>query len=146
MSARSFLDKALTILIASILLVTVGLLLYTVTKPQLTDRFTEFYLLNLEGEAGNYPQDLKVGEEGTVLVSIVNHEKETASYELKVLIDGVQNYRLDAIQLASEEKWEQAVGFVPDKTGDRQKVEFLLFKFGQSEPYLTLHLWINVTR
>jgi len=43
-----------------------------------------------------------------------------------------------------EEKCEEIVSFTPDRTGDNQKVEFLLCKNGGSESYLELHLWIDV--
>ncbi len=40
------------------------------------ERFTEFYILGLEGKADNYPDELTVGEEGRVILGIVNHEHE----------------------------------------------------------------------
>ena len=36
------------------------------------------------------------------------------------------------------------MGFTPDRVGDEQKVEFLLYKQGGSEVYLRLHLWLGV--
>ena len=51
---------------------------------------------------------------------------------------------LGPIELYDEEKWESDIGFTPQHAGDNQKVEFSLIKNGESEPYLTLHLWINV--
>jgi len=40
----------------------------------LQEPFTEFYILGPEGKADNYPTDYVLGENGTVIVGIVNHE------------------------------------------------------------------------
>ena len=50
----------------------------------------------------------------------------------------------DFITLAHEEEWEQEVSFTPTRAGPDQKVEFLLYKEGVNEPYLRLHLWLDV--
>jgi uncharacterized membrane protein len=46
--------------------------------------------------------------------------------------------------LADKEKWEKQVSFTPTSVGENQKVEFLLYKGGQVEPYLSLRLLIDV--
>jgi len=46
--------------------------------------------------------------------------------------------------LEHDEKWEGEISFVPTVAGDNQKAEFLLYKNGEREPYLKLHLWVNV--
>ena len=50
------------------------------------------------------------------------------------------------IVLADKAKWEQEVSFSPSKTGDNQKVEFLLYKGGELAPSQELHLWIEVKK
>ena len=143
---RKLIDKGLTVFFILMLLGTIGALSYVIANPRLEEKFTEFYLLDLEGETSDYPQDLKVGEEGRVLVGIINREQTTTSYRLEVDIDGVLTNQVDSIMLEPDEKWEQVVGFTPTRAGDKQKVEFLLYKDGQSEPYLKLHLWLDVTK
>ena len=57
----------------------------------------------------------------------------------------MRNNEVESIRLGDEQKWEEIVSFTADRVGDNQKVEFLLYKNGESEPYLKpLHLWINV--
>ena len=86
-----------------------------------------------------------MGEEGRLIVGIVNREHETVSYRVEVRIDRVRNNEVQPIVLAKEQKWEEVVSFTPNRAGDNQKVEFLLYKNGQSEPYLEpLYLWVNV--
>lgn len=57
---------------------------YIIATPQAGERFTEFYILGLEGRAERYPTQLMVGEEGKVRVGIIDREHETASYWVEV--------------------------------------------------------------
>ena len=77
-------------------------------------------------------------------VNFVNREQETVTYRVEVRIDGVRNNQAGPLELGHDGKWEEIVSFTPHRAGDSQKVEFLLYKNGESEPYLKLHLWINV--
>jgi len=108
--------------------------------------------LGPEGKAGNYPEELKVGEEGRAILGIVNHEQERASYRVeagirreraKLRIEGEERGEIK-VELEPEQAWGKAVGFVPQKTGENQKVEFVLYKDG--EPYFEdqLYLWVEV--
>jgi len=63
-----------------------------------------------------------------------------------VRIDGMKNNEIEPIVLGHNEKWEEIVSFTPDKAGNREKVEFLLYKNGEAEPFLEpLRLWLDVT-
>jgi len=66
------------------------------------------------------------------------------SYRLEIRIDGEQKRNLEPIVLNNEQKWEEIVTFTADKTGEEQKVEFLLYKLGQTEVYDSLRLQIDV--
>jgi len=93
-------------------------------------------------------------EYARVTLGIVNHEHEQAAYLIRVTIDGEQvavsvdgneQDEIGLIELAHEEKWEHAVRFAPQHTGDSQKVSFVLYKNGvqyfDNPPYL----WVDVT-
>jgi uncharacterized membrane protein len=149
---QSMADKVLSIILIVAIIGAIGTLGYMVSKPRVGEKFTEFYMLGPDGKAKNYPTELKVGEEGKVILGIVNHEQEEASYKVEVWIDGEQaklridgedSYEID-VELENEGKWEQKVGFVPQKAGEKQKVEFVLYKDG--EPYFKEppYLWIDV--
>ena len=56
----------------------------------------------------------------------------------------VINNEVGPVTLEHDEKWEEIVDFTPDRVGDKQKVEFLLYRQGQSEAYRRLHLWVDV--
>lgn len=140
----SKLDKALLgVLLISIVAGT-GALAYTVATPKVGESFTEFYIVGPGGMAGDYPQELALGEEGTIIVGIVNHEHQATAYSIEVRIDGEQVQEIGPINLAHEGKWEEPVTFVPSKAGEDLKVEFFLYKDDQSEPYLKLDFRLDV--
>ncbi len=137
-------DKVLSSILALLILGALGMLVYTIAIPGVEETFTEFYLLGLSGEAEDYPEQLMVGEEGKVVVGIVNREHEVVTYRVEVRLNGVISNEVGPVTLGHEEEWEEIVGFAPDRVGDKQKVEFLLYKQGQSEAYQKLHLWVDV--
>ncbi len=141
---QSFVDKILSIILIAAILGAMGTLGYVIANPKVGEKFTEFYILGLEGEAIDYPRELMIGEEGSVRVGIINREYETVSYRVEVRIDGVRDNQTGPLELEHDEQWEEIVSFTPDRAGDNQKVEFLLYENGGSEPDLKLHLWVNV--
>ena len=142
---RFSIDKGLSIVLIVAILGAMGTLGYVLATPRVGEKFTEFYILGLEGEAENYPEEAVVGREQTVIVGIINREHESVSYRLQVRIDGVVNNELGPLVLGHDEKWEEVVGFTPHRAGDNQKVEFLLYRGDESMLYQApLHLWVNV--
>jgi len=142
---QSKLDKALTVILIGAIIAAIGTLIYVISTPKVGEKFTEFYILGEEGKAEGYPKQLVVGEEGYVILGIVNHEYEPVTYTAKVLIGEEENKSISPITLKHEEKWEKKISFTPTKPGKNIKVRFLLFKDNQPEPYRRLHLWIDVT-
>lgn len=121
-----------------------GMLGYAIASPKAGEKFTEFYILGLDGKAIDYPGELIVGEEGKVKVGIISREQETATYWVEVAIEGAKSNEVGMVTLEDGEKWEGIVGFAPDRVGDNQKVEFLLYKQGWNGVYQRLHLWVDV--
>jgi uncharacterized membrane protein len=141
---QSVLDKVLSIALIASIIVTCATLVYVAVTPKTGERFTEFYILGPNGTASDYPTDLKVGEEGKVIIGIVNHEYENVTYRIVVRLDNDTIATIDGIRLTNGEKWEQNFTFTPQKTGENMKLEFLLYREGSEEPYRTLHIWITV--
>lgn len=139
-------NKVLSLLLAIIILTAIGTFVYVIVKPEGEERFTEFYMLGPVGKVSDYPSGLEVGEEGKVILGIINHEGETVNYNVEVAIDGVKLGKEEMVILGHEEKWEGEVTFTLGVAGDNQKVEFRLRKNGDAEPSLEpLHLWIDVS-
>lgn len=167
----SALNKTLNVILIIAILGAVGTLIYTVAFPKVGEKFTEFYIIGLKGKAQDYPVEFvmekgqvvrvrysteakeTVSTRGKITVGIVNHEQQKTSYSVIIKIDNTpvnifadgQNVsQLGLIELEQEGKWEKEIGIAPQHIGENQKVEFLLYKNANSEPYLSLHLWINV--
>lgn len=138
------LGRILFIILAIAILGALGAWGYVTANPEVGERFTEFYILGLSGKATDYPMEIRGGEAEKVIVGIVNHEREAVSYRIEVKIDGVKNNEVMGVELRHEEGWEREVSFTPAQLGDNQKVEFLLYRQGQSEAYRSLHLWVSV--
>ncbi len=138
-------DRVPVIILVIAILGAIGAAIYMIAMPSIEEKFTEFYILGLEGRAEDYPNEVVVGEEAELLVVIINREQETVSYQLEVNIDGARNNEVGPITLDDKQQWEELVGFTPDRAGDNQKVEFLLFQGEGESPYLELYLWINVS-
>ena len=120
------------------------MLVYTVAGPKVGENFTEFYILGQDGKASGYPRELKIGEVGEVIVGIINHEHQDVNYHMQIWSAGILIKEQGPVMSRHEQKWEQKVSFILTKIGQSQKVEFLLFKEGQAEPYISLHLWLDV--
>ena len=142
------LDRILSVVLIMVIVGAIGTMGYVIVTPKAGQSFTEFYVLGLEGKAGEtagYPTELVVGEEGKLVVGIINNEFKTVGYRIEVRIDGVKNNEVGGIRLEHGEKWEHEVGLTPDVAGEKQKVEFLLYKGGEAEPYSKpLRLWVDV--
>ncbi|GBF33935.1 hypothetical protein DCCM_3046 [Desulfocucumis palustris] len=140
----SRLDKILSVALVVSIVFAAGSLYYVATTPKTGEEFTEFYILGPGGKAEGYPGDMGTGEEKKVILGIVNHEYRPVYYTAEVRMNGYVKSRLGPFKLNHEEKKEEPVGFSAYEPHDNMKVEFLLFKNGGSNPYRSLHLWVNV--
>jgi len=143
---KNWMDRLLNIMLALAAVVCICTIVYAIATPKTGEKFSEFYILGTEGKAENYPRDVKLGSPISLTIGVTNHEQTETTYTVKVIIDGVNNRDLPIITLAPEQKQEQVISFTPAKVGENQKVEFLLFKNAETEPYLTLHIWVNVSQ
>ncbi len=139
--------RVLSIILVIAILGALGMLGYVIAAPKTAERFTEFYMLGLSGNATGYPQDLRVGEEGKVIIDIVNHQQETTSYRIEVRIDGEKYNETGRITLDNGERWEGIVSFAATTPGDNRRVEFFLYRNDDTAPLLKpLFLLINVAK
>ncbi len=137
-------DKLLSVLLVVAIVGAIGTIVYVIQSPKVGETFTEFYILGLEGKAEGYPNEVTLGNEGEVIVGIVNREHEPASYSVVIAVNEDSLTEVGPIYLDHEAKWEQEISFTPVMAGADQKVEFLLYKENDAEPYHRLHLWVDV--
>ncbi len=165
------LGKALTIAVVVAMFGALSVLGYTVASPKIGEKFTEFYILGINGRAQDYPTEFTLEDQkvtavaygntsvataaafGTVTVGIVNHEQHSVVYSFRLTIDGEPANidfdgksisSVDNIELGQGDKWENAIGIIPTHAGSNQKVEILLFSGSETAPENSLHLWIDV--
>lgn len=137
-------DTILTIILIVSIILAVSMVIFVIVTPKTGERFTEFYILDTNGKADNYPTNLSVGVPEELIVGIVNHEYDFVNYTLQVGLDRDILYLKD-IGLFHNETWEQTISLTPYETGNNVKMEFLLFnEYNYTEPYRTLHLWVDV--
>ena len=117
---------------------------YIIIKPKQGETFTEFYILGPGGQASDYPTNLTVGQNASVIIGIVNHEQEKVDYNLIVTSDGNVMKNVN-ITLTNGNKTEIPYTF-SESTAGQKEVEFLLYKLpDNTNVYRSLHLFINVT-
>ena len=123
----------------------------------LQEPFTEFYILGREGTAENYPTDYVLGENGTVIVGIINHEQKPVNYTMEVRLENTP-LPLPAdwknICIENNETLEKAVTITPPFEGTDMMLGFSLYNEDEKNvleggicvPYRDLHLRINVSK
>ncbi len=117
---------------------------YLASAPKIGERFTEFYVLGSNGKLADYPVNLMLGENGTVVLGITNHEYENLTYRIVICLENQPLEAIDEIQLSHEMNWSQNYTFTPKETGEKTKLAFELYKQNIDEPYRSLQLWITV--
>jgi len=143
--AGTWSSRCLAFVVAAALLASAGFLAYALAVPRNGEAFTEFYLLDQDGQSIAYPQALSLGERSTITAGIANHEQEPMTYSLAATLDGRNIANLESIELASGERWQDTVTIAPTTAGASQKVEFTFYKEGGPDPCARLHIWVDVT-
>ena len=138
-------DRLVTIILVIAILGACSGVAYALINPGAGEKYTEFYILGQNGLAGDYPNALQVGEEGRVLIGVINHERTPVNYSIEVVMDGSKADEAGPVALADGQDWEGDVGFTAARPGENKKVEFILFRDGDATPYKELHLLIDVT-
>ncbi|MBI2857782.1 MAG: DUF1616 domain-containing protein [Chloroflexi bacterium] len=138
-------DRALSIgLIALGLFAAVSTGLATLA-PRVGERYTEFYLEGQRGSVLEYPRVMRVGTQASVVVGILNQEGRAMRYRVEGWIAGAKGGNDWAeVLLDDGQRLEKAMSFTPPSVGDNQRVDFRLYKEGDSTPYRYLYFWLNV--
>jgi uncharacterized membrane protein len=78
------LDRALTIILVISIASSLIALAYVIAVPKQGEKFTEFYILGPGGKAADYPTNLTVGEEASLIIGVANHEYRTVYYGVEL--------------------------------------------------------------
>lgn len=154
------------VVLASVLIAGVGFG-QTVTLPQNTETYTELYVLSGTddgvGQATNYTTNLASGEEHSVVVGMGNQERMSVDYTVIVRLQQMRVQGNTTSPIGAEEldrfevtvphnrTVERSVSFTPTVTGERLRLQFLLYRGDvPSDPsvetaYREVHLWVSVS-
>lgn len=137
-------SKILSIILIITILLAISTTVFIILKPKQGESFTEFYILGPNGKASDYPTNLTVGQNGTVIIGVVNHEYQTENYELVVKSNGtVMNQQ--NITLTNGNQTQIPYSFTAGSAGYKN-IEFLLYKLPDTtNVYRSLHLYVNMT-
>jgi len=140
-------DYDLTQILAAVVALSLVSVVYIgLTATATSESHTEFYVLNPDGEASDYPTSLSVDENGTVLIGLSNAEGEQRAYTIVLQLDeeriGSRN-----VTVRDGETWERNLSFAPRSSGTKQ-LQILLYdglrNSDLSEPRQQLRLWVEV--
>ncbi|MEM3059680.1 MAG: DUF1616 domain-containing protein [Methanomassiliicoccales archaeon] len=141
-------DRLLNVLLVIAIASSLIALIYVIAVPKQGEKFTEFYILGPDGKAHNYPTNLSVGENATLIIGIANHEYRKVNYSVEIwLVDAefINNetvvhhmYFFDSFTVALEHtpvtlegnwtpQWELRYNFSLELAGS-YKMWFFLFK------------------
>ncbi len=141
---KSRLDKILSIALVLSIVLAISTAAYVVIIPKHSEKFTEFYILGPNGKASDYPNNLTVGQDGTVTIGIANHEYADVNYTMIIKLNN-QTIDNENITISNNQLYKKPFKFVASSPGQNQELEFLLYKLpDNTNVYRSLHLWINV--
>lgn len=140
---QGWLTTVLSALFVTVVVATMGLLVYLVTGARIDGKGTDFYLLGPQGKAENYPDNVSVGQKASVVVGIVNRDGSQNTYRVEIALDGETVVEYPSIVLPAGNQVEKKVDFAPAKTGP-QMVEVRLYHEPDAKPDKSLRFWIEV--
>jgi uncharacterized membrane protein len=141
---RSRWDLAISLLIVIVVISMAGLAAHLYTTPRPEDRFTDFFMLNVDGKADDYPKNVSVGQPVTVILGITNHEYSDTAYLVDAVSGNSTLLEIGPVSLATGATWQDRETFRMSAPGDNQEVRFFLYKGNDSNEYHELHLNLNV--
>ena len=143
-SKESRTSKVLSVILILSILGAVSGTVYVIVEPKVSEAFTEFYILGPGGMASDYPTNLTSGENGSLIIGIVNHENKKVSYHLVVTSDNIVQID-EVVTLNNQQTLEIPLNFTAGQPGSREMV-FNLYKLpDDNNVYRSLHLWLNIT-
>jgi hypothetical protein len=149
-------DKALTIGIAVMMVLSGSLLVYIIAFPREGEHFTEFFVLGKLGKADDYPRFFEAGAPQRISIGIGNHEGGSVNFTVVLTLGlGGSNRtapNLDDVNLTRSENPAIPVTVGNGKTillpanfsipdPGSYKVQILLFRDGKQ--YRDLHIWVK---
>ena len=91
--SQNKIDTVLLIILVISILIAFMTCIFVITIPNPGEPFTEFYLLGPTGKATEYPRNLIIGENASIVIGLANHEYKNINYSIEIwLINQTTDY------------------------------------------------------
>ena len=105
---------------------------------------TEFYILGPGGSATDYPTNLTVGQQGSVIIEIINNEGKSADYNIVVASNGTKISELN-VTVSNGAQTEIPYNFTASTAGQKN-IEFMLYKLpNTTDVYRSVVMPVSIT-
>ncbi len=129
-------NKIISAIIIITILVCIAVIVYLGVTSQPSESFSEFYILDKQGAATDYPSQAISGQPVSVIVGVVNHEGILSDYTVQIRENDAIIKSITVGKLNDGQKWEQPVEFTLNHAGEGQRVNFYLFKDNGAGPHI----------
>jgi uncharacterized membrane protein len=102
---------------------------------------TEFYMLSPDGLADYYPSETTTNV--TLRLGIGNYEHKPMTYTIHVFVDGQDLLATDPILVSAGQRWENDLAIPIPDSGNGHRIDYQLFRSGDTMPYRSLRLEIH---
>jgi len=142
------LEKVLSIFLIICILLTVVTAAYIFLNPETLKTevnkgdYTTFYVKGVDLNNSNYVLNLTSGENTNLTMVLANHEGSTVNYKLVVKSNNT-TLKQNNITLKNNQEMEIPLDFTAGMPGNR-KMEFILYKLPDENPYQKWSLWMNI--
>ena len=109
-------------------------------------------VVNHEYSLTNYTMEIQLNNTPVIDILLNETEENHSLNDANAMLSALDRSTLTIpilkmnLSLPHNETWERNVSYVLNEPGDRQKLQFLLYKEGNfTAAYRDLHLWVNVT-
>jgi uncharacterized membrane protein len=167
-SGGGMVERILSAILTLLILIAIITTIYVITVPREGERFTEFFILGENRTAADYPDEITVGQNYPIYVSVGNHEYRNITYTIETWMirtefDNVTNSSyimtmdpIDQLSLTLPHNENTIIPYnISAKKPDYNRVDFLLFDeivpgfnvTGDDRinaSYRNLHLWVTV--
>lgn len=137
-------DRVLSLVVAVAVIIALVVLICVVWTPKTGERFTEFYILGEQGQASDYIMDLDEDDTGSVTLGIINREGRQTDYSLVIREPRETEREIARVVLQDEEIWEQSVEFSVRTGDENERIEFLILKGDEVEPYRSVYIRTSI--
>jgi uncharacterized membrane protein len=135
-------DKAVVAVSALAVGLVVAGIFAAMLVPRVGERFTEFYVLQADGQVDEDLVRIRKGEPVSLVVGVSNLEGRDVRY--RVEWRGAREAgQLAEFELEHEGTWEQSFSFDVGETAERQRIALSLYREDDAAPYRSLYLWVG---